>query len=207
MKIIFLGDSITDAHRSYQADYALSSYGVGFVRSVAGRLLCEDHAKYQILNRGINGNKTVDLYARLKKDVWNENPDVLSILVGVNDLAFDVKLGCGVELKRYEKVYRAIITETLERFPNVKLILMEPFAMRGTETDAFYEGFCEITAYAKIVRSLSEEFQAKFVPLQADLDRLAKVYGNEAVLSDGVHPTLFGAELIAEKWLDTFRKI
>ena len=84
---------------------------------------------------------------------------------------------------------------------------MEPFAMRGTETDAFYEGFCEITAYAKIVRSLSEEFQAKFVPLQADLDRLAKVYGNEAVLSDGVHPTLFGAELIAEKWLDTFRKI
>lgn len=207
MKIVFLGDSITDAHRNYQADYVLSSYGAGYVRSVAGRLVREDPAAYQILNRGVNANKTVDLYARLKKDVWNENPDVLTVLAGINDLAFDVKLGCGVELKRYEKVYRAIIEETAERFPQIKLILMEPFAMHGTETDAFYEGFSRIAAYARVVRSLAEEFGAGFVPLQAALDSAGEIYGSAAVLSDGVHPTLFGAELIAERWLEVFRKI
>lgn len=203
-KLIFFGDSITDANRYYAADYVLSSYGSGYVRAIAGKLLLTDPEAYQILNRGINAHKTVDLYARIKQDVWNESPDVLTILVGINDLAFDIKLNKGIEKDRYRKVYRSIVEETLERLPNVRLIFLEPFMLRGKETAEYYEQFLSIRDYAKIVKELAEEFGADFIPLQEDFERLAEKYGAETVLSDGVHPTLFGAEKIAEKWLKVY---
>ena len=206
VKLVFFGDSITDAHRNYQTDHVLSSYGVGYVRAIAGILLAEDPLKYQIVNRGVSAHKTVDLYARIKKDVWNEQPDVLTILVGINDLASDIKLHCGVEKERYEKVYRAMIEETLQRFPKLRLILMEPFMLRGTETDAYYEQFLQLRGYAQRVEKLAKEYGADFIPLQSEMESLAMRYGAQTVLSDGVHPTLFGAEKIAEKWLQVYRQ-
>lgn len=205
MKLLFFGDSITDAGRERGKDGAPSSYGYGFVRAIAGKLLSSP--RYTILNRGINGNKTVDLYARVKADVWNESPDVLTVLAGINDIAFDIKLNTGVEPARYKKVYRALLEETKERFPAMKIILMEPFMGRGAETHGYYEAFCGVREYAAAVERLAEEFALPFVPLQKDLDALAQRLGAQAVLADGVHPNIAGAELIAEKWLSAFRKL
>ena len=86
MKILFFGDSVTDAGRSREGD-GIYGQGVGFV----DRLISENSEKYTILNRGISGNRIVDLYARIKKDVWDEKPDVINILIGVNDLMQDSK--------------------------------------------------------------------------------------------------------------------
>ena len=86
MKILMFGDSITDAYRNRELDNDISSYGHGYVKYVAGYLLCENPEKYEIINRGISGNRIVDLYARIKCDCWNLNPDFISILIGVNDV-------------------------------------------------------------------------------------------------------------------------
>ena len=77
MKILFYGDSITDMGRSRDFDKKAWGYGVGYPSFVAGTLLKDEPEKYEFINRGISGNRIVDLYARIKADVWNLQPDVL----------------------------------------------------------------------------------------------------------------------------------
>jgi lysophospholipase L1-like esterase len=126
MKILFYGDSITDAQRDRSVDHYLSSYGFGYPSFVAGELLSKNPEQYEIINRGISGNRIVDLYARIKADVWNLQPDVLSILVGVNDVWHEINYNNGVELERFDKIYRMMLDDTLKVLPNVKIILCEP---------------------------------------------------------------------------------
>ena len=133
MRILFYGDSITDANRNKERDYQYeekkfdqSDYGFGYVRSIAGALLAENPLKYQIYNRGIGGNRITDLYSRVKAHCWNLEPDVLSILIGVNDVWHEFGGGRnGVDIKRFEKVYRMLLEDTKETLSNVKIILME----------------------------------------------------------------------------------
>ena len=204
MRILFFGDSITDASRNKEADFNLNSYGLGYVRSVAGTLLCEAPDQYEIINRGISGNRVVDLYSRIKIDCWNLEPDVLNILIGVNDVWHEVSRKNGVELDRFENVYRMILEETKERLPNTKIILCEPFILKGRATEERYDEFLEVKKYAKVVKKLADEYGCYFLPLQEKVDAFAKKYGVEACLADGVHPAIGGAQLIANEWLKLF---
>lgn len=204
MKILFFGDSITDANRERETDFGLKSYGFGYVRAIAGNLLLDKPSKYEIINRGISGNRIVDLYARIKKDLWNEAPDFLSILIGVNDVWHEIAHQNGVDLVRFEKIYRTIIEETQERLPNIKMLLCEPFVLLGAATQEAYERFLEVKEYAKIVKKLAEEYGLYFLPLQEKLDKLAEEYGATHYLFDGVHPSVAGAQLIANEWLSLF---
>lgn len=204
MKIVFLGDSITDAGK--REDYRDYSYGHGFLGLIAGELLHEDPLKYEIVNRGISGNKTVDLYARLRPHVWNEKPDVLSILVGVNDVWHEIVHRNGVPIKRFEKIYRAIIEETREELPSVQIILCEPFVLEGNATAEHLSEFAAVKQYAGVVKALAEEYGLYFLSLQAPLDAKAKKFPPECWLWDGVHPTRAGAKLIADEWLHLFKK-
>ena len=155
MKILFYGDSITDASRIYDAPInSVASYGVGYVRAVAGELLSKYPKKHEIINRGISGNRIVDLYSRIKIDAWNHEPDLISILIGINDIWHELARQNGVELDRFEKVYRMLIEDTLKKLPNVKIILCEPFVLKGLATEEQYEGFLEVKKYAKVVESL-----------------------------------------------------
>lgn len=206
MKILFFGDSITDAGRNREGDFKQANYGYGYVRAVAGALLSENPLEYQIINRGISGNRVVDLYARIKSDLWNLQPDVLSILIGVNDVWHEVGNRNGVELDRFEKVYRMLLEDTKAKLPNVKIILLEPFVLKGTATQERYEEFLEVKKYAKVVAKLAKEYGACFVPLQEKFDDAAAKYGAEAYLSDGVHPAVAGSQLIADEWLKVFKK-
>ena len=205
MKIVLFGDSVTDAGRDKNVDFTLASYGHGYAKFVAGELLTQDPTKYQIYNRGNSGNRVVDLYARIKKDVWNLQPDVLSILIGVNDVWHDLlDVSNGVDLPRFEKIYRMIIEDTLERLPNVKIILCEPFVLEGTATQEALERFLEVKEYAKVVKKLAIEYGCNFLELQEDFTRKASEFGPEYYLSDGVHPNIAGARLIADKWMQLF---
>ena len=89
MKILFYGDSITDMGRDREMSenaFALGlGLGTGYVNFVAAELMNESPKKYQFINRGVSGNRSVDLYARIKSDCWNYQPDVWSVLVGIND--------------------------------------------------------------------------------------------------------------------------
>ncbi len=201
MKIVMYGDSVTDAGRNEQG---LSRFGHGYVRFIAGELLFKDPKKYQLVNKGISGNKIVDLYARVKKDVWNQEPDVLSILVGVNDVWHEIDWENGVDLVRWERVYRMLIEETKECFPDIKIILCEPFILPGSATNENYERFLEVKNYAKKAKQLAEEYGLSFVSLQDKLDKKAQEIGAENCLVDGVHPEVAGAKLIADEWLKVF---
>ncbi len=207
MKILFFGDSITDMARSRDTDGQAFGYGVGYVNGVASALKYENPEKYEIINRGISGNRVVDLYARIKADVWNYQPDVVSILIGINDVWHEIYGGNGVELNRFERVYRMLIEDTREQLPNVKFILCEPFVLKGSATEENYDEFCEVKKYASVVKKLADEYNIPFVVLQEKFDEVAEKHGAEHYLYDGVHPDLAGGKLIAEEWLKVFRKM
>ena len=207
MKILFYGDSITDAGRSYDVQLPNQQLGRGYVSYAATRLFDEDLAAYDIYNRGVSGNRIVDLYARIKANCWNLEPDVLSILIGVNDVWHEVASQNGVELDRFENIYRLMLRETKERLPETKIMLCEPFVLLGSATEAAYDRFLEVKKYAEVVRKLADEFSATFVPLQAAFDDAGAQYGNAEILSDGVHPTLKGAVVLGNEWLKAFAKM
>ena len=204
MKILFYGDSITDMGRSREMDANCFGYGMGYVNSVASTLKYEDPEKYEIINRGIGGNRVVDLYARIKADVWNHNPDVISVLIGINDVWHEIFHGNGVELERFDKVYRMMLDDTKAKLPNVKFILCEPFVLPGTATQESYEEFCEVKKYAAVVKQIAKDYGAAFVSLQDKFDDAAAKYGPKPYLYDGVHPDVAGGKLIAEEWLKVF---
>lgn len=207
MKILFYGDSITDMGRARDANAPnVASYGSGYPFFVAGDLLKEDPKNYELINRGISGNRVVDLYARIKIDAWNLEPDVFSILIGINDIWHEIGQKNGVELDRFENIYRLLIEETKARLPKTKIMLMEPFVLHGTATDNAYEQFCEVYKYAAVVKKLAEEYDLIFVPLQETLTKAAEENGPKPYLYDGVHPGVAGARLIADEWLKAFRE-
>lgn len=203
MRIVFFGDSITDAGRNRDTDNALSSYGGGYVRDVAGELLSKHPSKYEILNRGIGGDRCVDLYARIKKDVWNLSPDVLSILIGINDVWHEL-WDNGVDLERFERIYDMIIQDTLKRLPAVKIIIMEPFTLKGYATAENWQLFSTVYNYAEISEKLAQKYNLPFVKIQSVLDSVNENFAEGELLSDGVHPNAAGAKIIADKWLEAF---
>lgn len=204
MKILFFGDSITDAGR-LREDSLYSSYlnfGCGYVAQVGGALLYENPSKYQIVNRGISGNKIAELYARISKDVWALKPDVVSILVGVNDVWHDD----GSDEERYKKIYKAIIEETKQKLPNVKIMLLEPFVLEGEVVLSDYDKFKKVFNYASIVKEVAKEYDLPIVLLQQELLNMANKNEPKLYSYDGVHPTIAGASVIAKEWLKVFKK-
>ena len=203
MKILFFGDSITDMGRRRETDDV--HLGDGYVFYVAGDIKRED-SSIEIINRGISGNRIVDLYARIKSDVWNQNPDVLSILIGVNDVWHEIDSQNGVDLERFIKVYDMLIGDTLKVLPNLKIILCEPFILRGVATEENYERFLEVKEYAKAIKTLAQKYSLDFLPLQDTFDKVAEKSCAKDYLYDGVHPNIAGARLIADEWMKLYNK-
>ena len=151
------------------------------------------------MNRGISGDRLPQLYARVQLDVWNEKPDVLSILVGYNDVARPTNSNC-TDVGRWGRLYRTMIRETQERCKNTRIIICEPFALCKTRVN---DGILEYAAEAK---KIAEEFSLPFVALQQKMDKATDVYGVEPCCHDGVHPSLVGSKVISDAWLEVFRK-
>ena len=205
MKILFFGDSITDARRARESDFN-DRLGAGFVMQIAGELLFDNPTGYEILNRGIGGERIVDLYARVKKDVWNETPDVLTVLEGINDISHDVWHNNGVEFERWIQMYQKLLEETREKLPDTKIIVAEPFVLRGEISNKDFNEYDKIRERSKALKNLVEGLGLLFLPLQSIIDEKAETYGENIVLADGVHPTVYGAKLIAQEWLKLFRE-
>ena len=148
--------------RSRDFDEKAFGYGVGYVNNVSATLKYEDPEAYQIINRGIGGNRVVDLYARIKADVWNHTPDLISILIGINDVWHEIHGKNGVELDRFERVYRMMIEDTKKVLPNVKFIICEPFVLKGEATEEWFEQFSEIRKYAAVIKNLAKEYGIPF---------------------------------------------
>ncbi len=205
--ILFQGDSITDAGRAREPDLpANTGLGAGYPGLVAAALLSREPARgYQILNRGISGNRVVDLYARWKVDALNLKPDLISILIGVNDTWHEFNNRNGVELDRYRQVAHMLLQWTHQVLPSTRIVLCEPFVLPvGAVTK---EWLPEIRARQAVCAELSEEFGAPLVLFQAMFDEAVKEAPAEYWLRDGVHPSLAGHMRMADLWLRTVRDL
>lgn len=205
MKILFFGDSITDATRPREHTY-VDPFGSGYALFAIGDLLREDPHTVCV-NRGISGNRIVDLYARVKIDCWNEKPDLISILIGVNEVLHEEAHKNGVELPRFIRMYEMLIEDTLSALPGVKLMLCEPFLLRRDESEEQAARYEKVKEYAAAVKAIAKKYDLLFVPLQGKMDEMAALYGPRSVLRDGVHPTALGARLIADEWMKAYRSL
>lgn len=207
--ILFQGDSITDAGRSREDN---ANTGLGYPTLVRGELGFEYPNQYIMYNRGVSGDRVVDLYARIKADIINLKPDIMSILIGVNDVWHEFGGQNGVDAEKYFKVYSMLIEEIKEALPHIKIMIMEPFVLRAVATENTEEHpdkwnvfNTEVKKRAAKAREIAEKYDLPFIPLQDKFDEAAKLAPNDYWLRDGVHPTTEGHELIKREWIKTFK--
>ncbi len=200
--ILFQGDSITDAGRNREMPEDL---GHGYPCLAASRIALSMPGAYRFYNRGVSGDRVVDIYARIKSDIINIKPDYMSLLVGVNDVWHELDFLNGVDKKPFETIYRMLLTEVLEALPNLKIMLLEPYVMRGTATSVYFKEFqWEVARRAEVVQKLAQEFGLTFIPLQEALCKLSQETSSEDYLEDGVHPKPAFHQYIADRWLEVF---
>lgn len=203
--ILFQGDSITDANR-FRDDNA--NMGGGYPHLVKAELGFENPNEYNFINRGMSGNRIVDLYARIKYDIINLKPDVMSILIGVNDVWHEFGAKNGVDAEKYYKIYSMLIEEIKEALPEVKIMILEPFALKGDGNRDYYDEFrVETEKRAAKAKMIAEKYNLKFIPLQEKLDEADKTAPEGYWLRDGVHPTAMGHELIKREWIKAFKTL
>ena len=212
MKILFQGDSITDVDRERNSERYVElgfpqSYGNGYPLLVSARLGFECPKEYEFVNRGISGNRVVDLLGRMKVDMINLKPDVMSILIGVNDVWHEYLTGNGICVEMYEELYNLLINEVKKALPDIRIMILEPFVLRGDGTEANYDEFrAEVLLRAAAAKRVAERNHLEFIPLQEKFDEVAKIAPANCWLGDGVHPTAAGHELIAREWIKQFQK-
>ncbi|MHB1922615.1 MAG: SGNH/GDSL hydrolase family protein [Chitinophagaceae bacterium] len=205
--ILFQGDSITDFYRDRKDKQANSpqALGLGYVFNTAAQLLYQYPAKnLQIYNRGVSGDKVFQLMDRWQEDCLDLKPDVLSILIGVNDFWHTLLNGYKGTVKTYRDDYKTLLDRTKQNLPEVQLILGEPFAIPGVQAvnEKWFPTFNE---YRETAREIAKSFDAVWISYQ-------KIY-NEAIKSaparywtmDGVHPTVAGAGLMAHAWMQAVK--
>ena len=203
-RILFQGDSITDAGRNRDVFF---DQGKGYPNLVSAYLGFESPGEYEFVNRGISGNRIVDLYARMKIDLINLKPDIMSILIGVNDIWHEVSRENGVAPDKFKKIYSMLIEEVKEALPDIKIMLLEPFVLEGPATAENMDKFADVKKMAQATKEIAEKYNLVFVPLQEKFDEAAKLAPTTYWLEDGVHPTPMGHELIKREWLKAFNKL
>lgn len=190
--VLFQGDSITDAGRYYEDPLDM---GEGYAHLASARF---QGPGVRFLNRGISGNRAVDLKERWYRDCLVLEPDWVSIMIGVNDTWRRYDSDDPTSCDDFAESYRDILARTRSVL-GARLIMLEPFVLPvSPEVAGFRE---DLDPKIAAVRSLAEEFDAILVPLDGlfaqAISRQAPSYWSE----DGVHPTAAGHELIAEAWL------
>lgn len=213
-RIVFQGDSITDAGRNREHPDSTTGMGCGYPLLLKARLNYDHPGCYECMNLGVSGDRVVDVYARIKKDLIGLAPDYLSLLIGVNDVWHELSdRPNGVSADKFERVYDWLIGEVKEALPKIRILILEPFVLPASATvsDAQperWESFSrEVPLRAEAAKRIAEKHGARFVPLQAKFDEMAKLMPPSYWLRDGVHPTEAGHELIAREWIKAFGEL
>ncbi len=201
--ILFQGDSITDAGRDKEKELpnVARSFGLGYAFLAASALLNElPERNLTFYNRGISGNKVYQLADRWQKDCLDLKPDMLSILIGVNDYWHKRNGQYDGTVEIYEKDYRALINRTLESLPNIKIVICEPFyVLNTTAVDGTW--VAPMKEYQVVAKRMAETYATFWVPFQKVFDEAVKYAPGKYWAADGVHPSMAGAQLMAEAWL------
>lgn len=193
-RILFQGDSITDGNRGRSADpNHILGHGYAFI--IAAKFgAAFPEAKLEFFNRGVSGNTVLDLEKRWQKDTLDLKPDVLSILVGVNDRR-------GVSLEQYEQTYDKLLADAKAANPKRKIVLCEPFTVNHLATEP-QKGSPndDIVKRQEIIARLAAKHGAALVHFQATLDRATGRAPALHWIWDDIHPTYSGHQILADEW-------
>lgn len=209
--ILFQGDSITDVFRDREDIFHT---GRGYPTLVRAEIQLEYPNQYIMYNRGISGDRIVDIYARIKSDIINLKPDIMSILIGVNDVWHEINYTNGVEPDKFYKIYSMLIEEIKAALPDIQIMIMEPFVLEGEATENTedcpdkWERFnTEVKKTAQKAYEIAQKYELPFIYLQNKFDEAAKLAPNSYWLHDGVHPTPAGHEIIKREWIKCFENL
>ena len=202
---LFQGDSITDAGRDKGNDQVnhFQALGRGYANMISSQLLgIHADRRPRCLNRGISGNKVPDLQERWAADTIELRPQVVSILIGVNDIWHKRNGKYDGTLETYESGLGELLAQTREALPQTRLVICEPFVLRcGAIDDSWFPEFDERRAAAKRV---AEGVAAIWVPFHEMFEKATASETTPPVhwAADGVHPTMAGHALMAKTWLE-----
>jgi lysophospholipase L1-like esterase len=194
-KVIFFGDSITEA----------GAKPGGYIVKMKDALTEKGMAsQYDLTGAGVGGNKVYDLYLRMDDDVLSQNPDIVFIYIGVNDVWHKVSSGTGTDLDKFEKFYTAIINKLLDK--HIRVILCTP-AVIGERNDFTNQQDGDLNAYSQSIRNLAQKWHCGLVDLREIFHNyeLKNNPGNKALgilTLDRVHLNDAGNQLVAEKMLE-----
>lgn len=202
-RLLFQGDSITDMKWGRNQKDRNHYLGHSYVYLIAARLGVDlPEARLDIYNRGMSGHKVGDLRGRWRKDAIEMTPDLLSILVGVNDVGRNLD---GVDVASWESDYRFILDASRAANPDLRIVLLDPFVVasgRLSDVDKFKPWRDQIERLIPIVDQLVNDYDAVQVKTQEVFDQASKTVSPEQWIWDGVHPLPQGHELIARHWLE-----
>ncbi|MGD0904496.1 MAG: SGNH/GDSL hydrolase family protein [Terracidiphilus sp.] len=199
-RILFQGDSITDGNRGRNSDpNHILGHGYQFIILCKyGAELAERHLTF--MNRGVSGDRVSSLARRWQADTLALRPDILSILIGVNDL------GSRVSADQFERDYDQLLADTMKSLPNVRLVLGEPFGLPvGGKKDIWDSYHKDLLVRDAIVNKLGEKYHAPVVHFQKMFEDATKRAPAEYWIWDGVHPTYSGHQLMADEWCRSVR--
>lgn len=199
-KLLFLGDSITDSHRLWLPDDP-DGLGDGFVKMISDSLQNQNET-LQIINRGHDGLTLPHLIRNLERDCFCLKPDVITVLIGINDVGVSMQTGVSLEAQQFEQQFFHL-TEMLCKHTDADLLFMAPFIFPHPRE---YMNWIPETLVAEtVIQKAAARYQTPFCPLHDSLNKMAGEYGYDTLTIDGIHPTRFGAECIRDKWLSLYR--
>ncbi|KIQ61565.1 GDSL family lipase [Kitasatospora griseola] len=194
--VLFQGDSITDAGRDRTCPDDL---GHGYAAIVAAGLGDD----FTVLNRGVAGDRVTDLYERWDTDTLAHRPQLVSLLIGVNDTWRRYDSGLAGPVDAWEDQYRHLLTRLHEHCAPL-LVLIEPFLVPVDAEQWTWREDLDPRIHA--VRRLAADHDALLLAADGLLNQAARSAGAPArIVADGVHPTPLGHRLLADAWLRLVR--
>ena len=194
---LFQGDSVTDAGRNREDDYDL---GFGYPRMVAEYFEKKYPAQFSFVNTGTSGDTSACIYARMGTEILNIHPDYMSLLVGFNDISHLITNNDGIAPHRYEQLLCMLIEDVTEALPDIKIIMLEPYVLKGVSTEPnWIELNPGVRNNASIAKRVAEKYGLPFVTLQDKFDALCSEKPADFWVQDGIHPTENGHRVIADE--------
>lgn len=204
LRFLFQGDSITDGNRGRNED-PNHILGHGYVFSISSRIGADfPRAGFSFYNRGISGNTVVDLRNRWQEDTLQLKPDVLSLLVGINDVAAIVEgKDFRQSVKSFEMDYREILQTVEQQHPGIIFVLGIPFVFPVGGRKENWERWRDVTLeHANAVQRVAKDHPAILIDYQHVFEKASNRLPVDYWIWDGIHPTVFGHELMAREWIE-----
>ncbi|MDR2202034.1 MAG: SGNH/GDSL hydrolase family protein [Clostridiales bacterium] len=192
--ILFNGDSITDCGRDKNDFHSVSGYNKIVAAALAA--FCPEK-QIEVFNRGVNGDRTRELLARIKNEVAEVKPTVISLLIGVNNVWRGFGENSETPAAAFQKEYRAVL-DICKKAAD-RIVIIEPFIIPSTPDAVGVRPQLDIAS--TVIRALAAEYKTEFIPADGIFAELAVKNGAALYSPDGVHLTDAGNVVLAREWL------